>query len=123
MSHAPDSHSDQPQPRTRGGLIPLVTTPSARAVDPVCGMTVDPATARVSLVHDGQTYYFCCPSCRDRFQADPQRWTAARAEQPPPAPTSTDHFYTCPMHPEVRRHGPGTCPRCGMSLEPAADAG
>src|SRR5438552_935300 len=104
MSHAHESPSDQT--RAGSGLIPLVSTPSAPAVDPVCGMTVDPATARASWVHEGQTYYFCCPSCRDRLQADPQRWTAARAEQPPPAPTSTDPFYTCPTPPDVRRRRP-----------------
>src|SRR5438132_4969814 len=109
MSHAPDSPPDQPQPRAGRGLIPLVTTASAPAVDPVCGMTVDPATARASLVHDGQTYYFCCPSCRDRFQADPQ------------------HYLQASMPPSVQRTPADPAavvdPVCGMSVHPATAAG
>ena len=88
------------------------------AIDPVCGMEVDPAKARASYAHDGQTHYFCCPSCLDKFRADPQRYIGARAEvKPSPAP-SHGAGYTCPMHPEVRNAGPGACPICGMALEP-----
>jgi Cu+-exporting ATPase len=80
-------------------------------------MTVDPAHAPASLAHEGHTYYFCCPHCRDKFQADPRRYLAGG-----PAPLPTLHpagtLYTCPMHPEVRLDTPAVCPQCGMALEP-----
>jgi len=83
--------------------------------DPVCGMTVDPATAKGgSAVHGGVTFHFCSAGCRAKFVADPQRWLA-----PAPAPDPADtREYTCPMHPEVVQIGPGSCPLCGMALEP-----
>src|SRR5262245_64472948 len=115
--------SHEHHPRGHGGLFPIVTpTAPGSAIDPVCGMTVDPATARASGVHEGQTYYFCCPSCLQKFQADPQRYLAKdRAPAPaPPAPAGT--IYTCPMHPEVRQDHPGACPKCGMGLEPVGGA-
>src|SRR5207248_306561 len=87
------------------GLFPLVET--ATVTDPVCGMTVDPATAPASLVHEGRTYHFCCPSCAARFQADPGRYLGGQAPAPPPAPHAAEPAagatYTCPMHPEVRQ--------------------
>jgi Cu+-exporting ATPase len=85
--------------------------------DPVCGMTVDPATAAARAEHAGQTYYFCCDGCRDKFVADSQRYLGAPpATDPLSAPAGT--IYTCPMHPEARQVGPGACPICGMALEP-----
>jgi heavy metal translocating P-type ATPase len=90
---------------------------SAHAVkDPVCGMTVDPHTAKHRYTHAGKTYYFCAARCREKFAADPAAYldpaqTAAAA--PPPGT-----IYTCPMHPEIRQEGPGSCPICGMALEP-----
>ncbi len=85
------------------------------ATDPVCGMTVDPHTARHRAEHGGRTWYFCCEGCRAKFLADPARYLEGRAEAAP-VPAGTE--YTCPMHPEVRQIGPGTCPLCGMALEP-----
>jgi len=85
--------------------------------DPVCGMTVDPAGPH-RLTHEGVEYGFCCAGCLQRFQADPEKYLAppgARTPEPPPAPGSR---YTCPMHPEIVRDGPGSCPKCGMALEP-----
>ena len=99
---------------------------TAGAVDPVCGMTVDPATAKHRADHDGTTRFFCCAGCRTKFEADPARFLQPRPA-PGPAPDSApglapvgdaDETYTCPMDPEVRQHGPGTCPICGMALEP-----
>jgi len=89
----------------------------AAAIDPVCGMTVDPATAKHRAEHRGEAYYFCAARCRERFEADPERYLGgpAPAEE---APSGT--IYTCPMHPEVRQVGPGSCPICGMALEPEA---
>lgn len=86
--------------------------------DPVCGMDVDPTTAKHKTTHDGTTYYFCSAGCRTKFEGDPAKYLA------PPAPKATaaddKAIYTCPMHPEVRQIGPGSCPICGMALEPLA---
>ncbi|MFZ1106915.1 MAG: heavy metal translocating P-type ATPase [Rhodomicrobium sp.] len=86
------------------------------AIDPVCGMSVDPRGARHRAGHKGRTYYFCCAGCKAKFESDPPRYLnkAARA----PAPVSADAIHTCPMHPEIRQAGPGSCPICGMALEP-----
>ena len=99
-------------------------TPSANAaIDPVCGMTVDPKTAAGSFEYQGTTYYFCATHCLHRFQKDPEsflkRTTATPRLHPigsKPAPANRK--YTCPMHPEIVRDGPGSCPICGMALEP-----
>ncbi|MBI2260891.1 MAG: heavy metal translocating P-type ATPase [Caulobacterales bacterium] len=87
----------------------------AKAVDPVCGMTVDPATAAHRAAHEGQDYFFCSAGCRTKFVADPDRYLGGAPE---PAPVIPGAIYTCPMHPEVRQEGPGSCPICGMALEP-----
>ena len=86
------------------------------SIDPVCGMTVQPATAAGSYDYRGTTYYFCNPSCLARFKADPDSFLQPKAGSAPPA--SSDALYTCPMHPEIVQHGPGACPKCGMALEP-----
>jgi Cu+-exporting ATPase len=93
------------------------------ATDPVCGMTVDPATAHGPVTHDGTDYYFCNPGCLSKFQADPGRYLHGNApkgmpKDEKPAPPGTK--YVCPMHPEVVSDRPGPCPKCGMALEPAA---
>jgi Cu+-exporting ATPase len=120
----------------------------ATATDPVCGMTVDPATAKVKAEHGGKQYFFCCTGCAAKFRSDPESYlsrpakpaggltqigVAATAHAHPPgglvelsaarAPvvlvkTASGGKYTCPMHPEVVRDGPGACPLCGMALEP-----
>jgi Cu+-exporting ATPase len=79
-------------------------------------MTVDPAGAP-SLEHDGEVYHFCCDGCRTKFRADPARYLSPEEAEPPP-PADPGAEYTCPMDPEVRQIGPGTCPKCGMALEP-----
>jgi Cu+-exporting ATPase len=85
--------------------------------DPVCGMTVDPATAKHSAMHEGQTYYFCSGRCREKFVAAPSTYLSPQpARKTEPAPAGT--IYTCPMHPEIRQVGAGACPICGMALEP-----
>ncbi len=89
------------------------------AVDPVCGMAVDPARAAGTHRHGGRDYWFCSASCRERFAADPGRFLAPQDAPPPPA-AAPGAVYTCPMHPEVRQDGPGNCPICGMALEPLA---
>ncbi|PZQ13987.1 MAG: heavy metal translocating P-type ATPase [Rhodanobacter denitrificans] len=85
--------------------------------DPVCGMTVDPATTSHRAEHAGRTWYFCSARCRERFLADPQHHLAP-APQPAASKADADVLYTCPMHPQIRQHGPGHCPLCGMALEP-----
>jgi len=85
-------------------------------IDPVCGMSVA-LDARLRSEHGGETYVFCNPICKQRFDADPQRYLGPIAERPAP-PVDMGAIYTCPMDPEVRQVGPGTCPRCGMALEP-----
>src|SRR5579871_4319373 len=82
--------------------------------DPVCGMRVDPHTARHRADYRGRTYYFCSASCRKKFIADPARYLAGKDIEPVPEGA----IYTCPMHPEIRKVGPGACPICGMALEP-----
>ena len=83
-------------------------------IDPVCGMEVDPATD-LKTDYQGTTYYFCNPSCLERFTRDPE----GVLHPAPAAAADMDAIYTCPMHPEIRQKGPGACPICGMALEPA----
>jgi Cu+-exporting ATPase len=93
--------------------------PSAgKALDPVCGMSVDIATAKHTHSYAGRTWYFCARHCLEKFAANPQRYAEkkpAPAIQPEGAPGTV---YTCPMHPQIRQVGPGNCPLCGMALEP-----
>lgn len=102
-----------------------------RQLDPVCGMQVDPATARAQASHRGVTYYFCCSGCRDKFVAAPEHYL--QPQQPkhthhhdpqvtPPSVATAGQQWTCPMHPEVVRDHPGACPKCGMALEPMRPA-
>jgi len=96
-----------------------MTTPQPAAtevIDPVCGMTISPEDSVGQVDYQGRTYYFCAESCLEQFKADPERFLHPSAVPPPPA--RTDVEYTCPMHPEVRQWGPGSCPICGMALEP-----
>jgi Cu+-exporting ATPase len=88
---------------------------AAFATDPVCGMKVNPATAKHRFTYQGEEYLFCSGRCRERFEAEPEKFLKPH-EAEPPAPAGT--IYTCPMHPEVRQVGPGSCPICGMALEP-----
>ncbi|MDQ2920710.1 MAG: YHS domain-containing protein, partial [Acidobacteriota bacterium] len=121
--------------------------PSARnqdeaMIDPVCGMAVDSQSAAGSFDYKGKTYYFCSTHCLQRFREDPERFVNKVAEasqnhlrervgfaepvanasdisRPPAYAGGSDKIgYTCPMHPEVREPKPGSCPKCGMSLEP-----
>ena len=109
----------------------LADAKSALSKDPVCGMTVDPATAKHKAEHAGATYYFCSAGCREKFVAEPERYLDAegavagrahreRLQRENPAPSSA--VYTCPMHPQIRQDHPGNCPICGMTLEPEVAA-
>src|SRR6266481_6820417 len=91
--------------------------------DPVCGMTVEPESAAGSFEHKGETYYFCSAHCLHKFRKDPESFIRdSRAETEitgiPNVKTQVQPTYTCPMHPEFRRQGAGSCPKCGMALEP-----
>jgi len=99
------------------------TSHASGTIDPVCHMTVQPAESAGSHVHGGQTYYFCSSQCEEKFKAHPSDYVAERAEGRASDAASSEVIYTCPMHPEVRQKGPGSCPKCGMALEPerAAD--
>src|SRR5437660_5173192 len=115
----------------------LATSPELK--DPVCGMTVDPQKHADKIAHGGTTYYFCSSRCAERFAKDPEKclvYPGTAGMDHGPAPTgqgatgragasasraATDEKkirYTCPMHPQVIRMGPGSCPICGMALEP-----
>ena len=83
--------------------------------DPVCGMNVSPSTAKGNSVYEGHTYYFCSLKCKGKFDQNPSQFLKPQA---PAKPQAQDVEYTCPMHPEIRKIGPGSCPICGMALEP-----
>jgi Cu+-exporting ATPase len=101
-----------------------------KAIDPVCGMTVETERASDTAQYGGKTFHFCSPGCGQRFRSDPRRYLTGGGEpshhrQAPPSPVHEigvpgfqNATYTCPMHPEVRQQAPGTCPKCGMALEP-----
>ena len=93
-----------------------------KVIDPVCGMSVDPANTRHRARHDGTDYHFCSAGCRTKFIADPVKYLSSTDTVPgSPVPAGVlleSGVYTCPMHPQIRQQGPGTCPICGMALEP-----
>jgi Cu+-exporting ATPase len=92
----------------------------AEVLDPVCGMTISPDDAVGHVDHKGQTYYFCNQSCLEQFRADPGRFADPQRKEASRAAADPEAEYTCPMHPEIRQKGPGSCPICGMALEPVA---
>jgi P-type Cu+ transporter len=109
---ASDATADQDKP----------TAEPTKSTDPVCGMSVDPATAKHSAEHEGKAFHFCSAGCRQKFVADPGKYL----NPAPAAPTTgenPDAIHTCPMHPEIRQAGPGSCPKCGMALEPLVPTG
>ena len=106
-----------------GALAPNQASTAAEEKDPVCGMMVNPATAKHRAEHQGKPYFFCSAKCHDRFVAEPLKYTSPQSQSPdagPPQPTKEGAVYTCPMHPQIRQPGPGSCPICGMALELAS---
>lgn len=85
-----------------------------KILDPVCGMTVDPETAKYKSAYKEQDYYFCAENCLKKFKADPEKYLTPKQEET----AVQGAIYICPMHPQIRQQGPGTCPICGMALEP-----
>jgi len=102
--------------------VPLAHTASPPGIehDPVCGMTVDPATAKHRAEHAGDSYFFCSARCRERFTTEPARYLTPSTVAPQPA--AGEALWTCPMHPQIVREAPGSCPICGMALEPLVPA-
>src|SRR6266581_6401780 len=118
--------------------LPILAT-SAKLKDPVCGMMVVPEKAAAKIEHAGETHYFCSKGCAERFSREPEKFLAASGSaEMDHGSASPEHRamenagataqlaaseerkirYTCPMHPEIIRFGPGSCPICGMGLEP-----
>jgi Cu+-exporting ATPase len=102
--------------------LALISEP---AIDPVCGMTVDPAASAGSFSYKGKTYHFCSQHCLERFKADPEHYLHGKISDKSSCcqgmtdtVTAPGTRYTCPMHPEILTEKPGTCPKCGMALEP-----
>ena len=87
-------------------------------IDPVCGMRVTPQSKH-HVSHAGSKYFFCSAGCAAKFAADPEKYLRSASGAETAAPERLDAIYTCPMHPQIRQVGPGNCPICGMSLEPA----
>src|SRR5687767_8186313 len=90
------------------------------ATDPVCCMTVDPASAAGHVDYKGKTYHFCSQHCVHAFKANPDKFLAGKQKQA--MPITAGAKYTCPMHPEIVQVGPGSCPKCGMALVPMEGA-
>jgi Cu+-exporting ATPase len=109
MNHA-DHHA-----HPAGGCCSGHAKAEGQVKDPVCGMTVDPAATPHHAEHEGQDYHFCSAGCRAKFVADPESYLGGARPEPETTPGA---IWTCPMHPQIRRDGPGTCPICGMALEP-----
>lgn len=109
------THSHDPQPGSGS---------AASKKDPVCGMGIDPATAKGPVLHQGTPYYFCSQGCQAKFAANPGAFAGALAAPvtPPGAAAPGVAWYVCPMHPEIRQSHPGACPTCGMALEPEIPA-
>ncbi|MGA0608012.1 heavy metal translocating P-type ATPase [Phenylobacterium sp. VNQ135] len=109
MSDQGHTHHHHADPKDRQAA-------DAAATDPVCGMTIDPATTPHHAEHRGQAFHFCSAGCRTKFVADPAKYLTRDERPSAAAPAGT--IYTCPMHPQIRKEGPGNCPICGMALEP-----
>src|SRR5258708_6812892 len=121
--------------------IHTLNSEGLKVTDPVCGMKVDPATAKFSAQYQGKNYFFCCAGCLAKFQANPEKILSAPpipmgsgmvslgmvkgiapAAGKPATPGADARIYVCPMCPEVRQEGPGPCPKCGMALDPESPA-
>lgn len=116
MSTHSNSHQEH-EATTPHACCSLSTKAATSVIDVVCGMQVDPSITPHHATHADQDYHFCSARCREKFIANPAQYLEPQSVAPtPPAPAGT--IYTCPMHPQIRQEGPGTCPICGMALEP-----
>jgi P-type Cu+ transporter len=129
----PEKYLEKPASAVSSTLVTLGGAASAKrsigearshVKDPVCGMDVNPSAAKHKLVHAGETYYFCCAGCAEKFRAHPEKYAQPMEGEAIPAeklitqPAEDNRKYICPMCPEVSKTGPGACPKCGMALEP-----
>ena len=95
--------------------LDLTEPMTSHVIDPVCGMSVNAETSKYQAAQSGKTYHFCSAGCRAKFIAEPERYLHGETS---PKIVMKDAIYTCPMHPQIRQVGPGSCPICGMALEP-----
>ncbi len=109
-------HQIEHRPQAKGacGCGESVLPAATAVIDPVCGMKVDPVTSKHRADHHGTTFHFCSAGCRTKFEANPEKYLKPKA----PDAAKPGAIYTCPMHPQIRQVGPGSCPICGMALEP-----
>src|ERR1043165_2356341 len=104
--------------------LPTLDTPPGQTIDPVCGMKVGPSSPHRLTTAQGEEILFCSAGCREKCSREPGRYSGiARPEPPRPGLRSGSTKYTCPMHPEIVRDAPGSCPICGMALEPLVATG
>src|SRR5215213_5563480 len=113
-AHAGHDHAKHSQGHVDGPAFGA----EQRVKDPVCGMVVEPHTAKHRAQHKGRTYNFCSAGCWTKFVENPARYLDAGVAQATAEPVPEGTIYTCPMHPQIRQVGPGSCPICGMALEP-----
>ncbi|MBI3677010.1 MAG: heavy metal translocating P-type ATPase [Proteobacteria bacterium] len=116
------STHDHSHHESRSTSPPTARTDGTSVRDPVCGMNVDPKKTSHRASQDGHDYYFCSAGCRAKFVADPAKYLTPAAPAPAEE-TPSGTIYTCPMHPQIRRNKPGSCPICGMALEPVTATG
>ena len=114
---APVQTSDANDSETIVSHGEMKAAPGGEFVDPVCGMSVQPATAAGKYEFEGKTYYFCSAGCLNKFRQNPKTFLEQKKDEKLEA-ESKGVEYTCPMHPEIVQIGPGSCPICGMALEP-----
>lgn len=117
--HSGHSHHHNPkhgEPGHDHSACSIQGKTTSEVIDPVCGMKVDPKSAKGGASeYKGQLYYFCNPKCKTKFDNEPEKYLSPKKEH---TNLPLDVEYTCPMHPEIKQIGPGSCPICGMALEP-----
>jgi Cu+-exporting ATPase len=117
--HCREKFSQHPEQYVARGTQPPGDRVVAPDRDPVCGMHVDPARAEHRAIHAGVTYAFCCQGCHEKFVREPEKYLRPATQKNAASARKTGAgIYTCPMHSEVEQEGPGSCPKCGMALEP-----
>lgn len=111
------SNSKHSHAHSCSSIKPSIELKSNLVEDPVCGMMIDPTTAKGGKTqYQSETFYFCNPKCKTKFEAEPSKYLSPQVDGLQRVDSKA--FYTCPMHPEIRQKGPGSCPICGMALEP-----
>lgn len=117
--HSHDGHAGHNHSHDHGACEMHKKPQDGLVTDPVCGMKIDPKTAKGGTSSlEGHDYFFCNPKCKTKFDADPHAYLHKSSEPKVVSAADAEKMYTCPMHPEVRQKGPGSCPICGMALEP-----